>query len=287
MKKYIIATIILFLLLPTTMITHAQTPQKNSTWIWNPWSLYKEEKNILQFLQKNKVQQVYLQVDPEIPNSIYQQFIAKAGKNNINVQALDGSADWIFTENNKMNSFFQWLTKYQKNSKENQRFSGVHLDIEPYLLPKWSTDLNKTVLAYQETIKASIIKSNKLGLPIGIDMPFWFDTISFRNKYGNSNLAKWTIKEASYTTIMAYRNTSTGSNGINTLVKEEVQYAKSVKKPIQIAVETGESLEGANVSFYGKPLSYMTQELNKVKKTYAKYDISISIHYIETWMQMK
>ncbi|KAB7671202.1 amidase [Bacillus sp. B1-b2] len=287
MKKFLIATILLFSLLPSMNI-QAATLQTQSTWIWNPWSLYKEETKIIQFLQNNNVQNVYLQIDADIPNSIYQQFITNARKSNIEVHALDGSADWIYTnENNKMGTFFKWLTNYQNSSNVDQRFSGVHLDVEPYLLSGWSTDLNNTVLAYQETIKTSVAKSKKLGLPIGLDMPFWFNTITFNNKFGTSNLAKWAINQANYTTIMAYRNTATGANGINVLVKEEVQYAKNAKKPIQIAVETGESAEGANISFYGKSLSYMNQELNKVRNHYVNDDVSISIHYIETWMSLK
>lgn len=290
MKKLVILFLVVGLMLPAFNVNAAESSKTNATWIWNPWSLTSAagQNKIISFLVKNQVTDVYLQVDQEVARKVYQQFITKATNNKISVHALDGAPKWALDGGQSYaDSLFQWVKSYQKNSTENQRFTGVHLDVEPYILKEWNTDRADVVLAYQKLIKRSGQLSNNLNLEFSIDIPFWFDEITFANTYGKSNLAKWAIKNSDFATIMAYRNAAAGINGINALVKTEVQYAKDFGKAINIGVETGESSEGANISFYEKSKSYMKGELAKVAKAYPQENINFAVHYIETWMQMK
>ncbi|MGG0739674.1 amidase [Niallia taxi] len=290
MKKLAILILVVGLMLPSIHTNAAANSKTNATWIWNPWSLTTAagQNKVINFLVKNSVTDVYLQIDQEVERKTYQQFIAKVSTNDISVHALDGASKWALAGGQAyVDSMFTWLKSYQKNSAANQRFSGVHLDVEPYILTEWNTDRDDVVLAYQKLIKRSSQLSTNLSLELSIDMPFWFDEITFANTYGKSNLAKWAIKNTNSVTIMAYRNTATGVNGINSLVKTEVQYAKDAGKSINIGVETGESAEGSNISFYEKSKTYMKNELAKVAKAYPQENVNLAVHYIDTWMQMK
>ncbi len=290
MKKLAILILVVGLMLPSIHTNATANSKTNATWIWNPWSLTTAagQNKVINFLVKNSVTDVYLQIDQEVERKTYQQFISKATTNDISVHALDGASKWALAGGQAYaDSMFIWLKSYQKNSAANQRFSGVHLDVEPYILTEWNTDRDDVVLAYQKLIKRSSQLSTNLSLELSIDMPFWFDEITFANTYGKSNLAKWAIKNTNSVTIMAYRNTATGVNGINSLVKTEVQYAKDAGKSINIGVETGESDEGSNISFYEKSKTYMKNELAKVAKAYPQENVNLAVHYIDTWMQMK
>lgn len=287
MKKSVIILLAMWMMMPA-MCSKAVAATTDATWIWNPWSLRTEEKKIINFLVKNKVNQVYLQVDSDLSNSVYQQFIAKATAKHIEVYALDGAPDWA-AEKGKMKqaAFFQWVKTYQSKSSKNQQFKGIHLDVEPYILASWNTNRNDIVLGYQEIIKNSANQTAKLNLPFTIDLPFWFDTINFQNKFGKSNLAKWAINLTDSVTVMAYRNIAAGENGINAIVKTEWQYAKNANKPLTIAVETGQSDEGSHISFYQKSNAYMMAELAKVDKVYPENNVNFAVHYIDSWMKMK
>ncbi|PKG23770.1 amidase [Niallia nealsonii] len=287
MKKSIILLLCIWMMMPA-MCSKAAEMTTDATWIWNPWSLRTEETKILNFLVKNNVDQVYLQVDSDLSNSVYQQFIAKATAKNIEIYALDGAPDWATQKGKtKQTAFFQWVKAYQSKSSANQQFQGIHLDVEPYILSNWDADRSSTVLYYQEIIRNSANQSAKLNLPFTIDMPFWFDSINFQNKFGKSNLAKWAINLTDGVTVMAYRNMAAGENGINTLVKTEWQYAQNANKPITIAVETGQSDEGIHISFYQKSSAYMKAELAKVNKAYPENNVKFAVHYIDSWMKMK
>ncbi|TRZ38238.1 amidase [Niallia circulans] len=290
MKKLAILILVVGLMLPSIHTNAAANSKTNATWIWNPWSLTTAagQNKVINFLVKNNVTDVYLQIDQEVERKTYQQFIAKATAKSISVHALDGAAKWALAGGQAYaDSMFAWLKNYQKSSAANQRFNGVHFDVEPYILTEWNTDRDAVVLAYQKLIKRSSQLSSKLSLDLSIDMPFWFDEITFANTYGKSNLAKWAIKNTDAVTIMAYRNTATGANGINSLVKTEVQYAKDAGKAINIGVETGESAEGSNISFYEKSKTYMKNELAKVAKAYPQENVNLAVHYVDTWMQIK
>jgi len=290
MKKLVILFLVVGLMLPAINANAAASSKTNATWIWNPWSLTTAagQNKVINFLVKNNVTDVYLQIDQEVERKIYQQFNTKATNNKISVHALDGAPKWALDGGqNYADSLFQWVKNYQKSSSANQRFTGIHLDVEPYILKEWNTNRADVVLAYQKLIKRSGQLSDNLNLDFSVDIPFWFDEITFTNTYGNSNLAKWAIKNSDFATIMAYRNTASGANGINALVKTEIQYANNAGKAINIGVETGESSEGANISFYEKSKSYMNSELAKVAKAYPQENINFAVHYIETWMQIR
>ncbi|GKU80712.1 amidase [Niallia sp. NCCP-28] len=287
MKKSIVLLLSIWMMMPT-MCSKAAAMATDATWIWNPWSLRTEETKILNFLVENNVKQVYLQIDSDLSNRVYQQFITKATAENIEVYALDGAPNWATKKGKtKQTAFFQWIKAYQSKSSANQQFQGIHLDVEPYILSSWDADRSSTVLSYQEVIKNSANQSAKLNLPFTIDMPFWFDTINFQNKFGKSNLAKWAINLTDGVTVMAYRNMAAGENGINALVRTEWKYAQNAKKSLTIAVETGQSDEGSHISFYKKSSAYMKAELAKVNKAYPESNVKFAVHYIDSWMKMK
>lgn len=287
MKKTLIILIVIWMVVPT-MCTHATSPTMNGTWIWNPWSLMKNESKIIKFLVAQKVKQVYIQIDTDIPIKTYQQFISKANQKKIEVHALDGAANWIASEGeDNLTAFFKWVVNYQAKSKANQKFSGIHLDIEPYLHDSWNQQRSKAILSYQTTITKASKLAKSINLPFAIDMPFWFDEITYQNKFGTGNLAKWAIHLTDSTTVMAYRNTAKGENGIIGIIKQELAYAQAANKPVVIAVETGKSDEGANISFYQSSNTFMIRELNKVSKAYPNYQMKFAIHYLDSWMLLK
>lgn len=56
-------------------------------------------------------------------------------------------------------------------------------------------------------------------LTLSIDIPSWFDVITYSSKYGSGNLAEWIFKNIKNVTIMAYRDKALGSDGIVNIVK--------------------------------------------------------------------
>ena len=160
---------------------------------------------------------------------------------------MDGAPSWVSAEGSRsQDELFNWLHIYNKNSTESEQFSGVHLDVEPYLNNGWSLHQAQTIESYQTLIMKASEKASQLQLTLEVDMPFWFDEVQYNNEFGKGLLADWVIDHVDSVTIMAYRD---AAKDIISIVEHEIAYASTVNKSIVIGVETGASEEGENITF--------------------------------------
>ena len=271
----------------TTIRAENITTLDRSTWIWNPWILLDDEVDTLKFLESKQINKVYLQIDSDISTSVYQNFIEKAAVRGIKMHALAGESYWI-TENGTehQSQFLNWVERYQQEATDAQRFFGIHLDIEPYDTNIWSTKQSLAIQSYQQLIIQANKKAQVLNLPLELDIPFWYDEIKYNTEYGKGILSEWLIKHSDGVTIMAYRDTS---NEIIKIVKNEIEYAKRINKPVVIGVETMKSAEGDNISFSEEGEIYMNKQLKKIQKYYSKNPSykGIAIHHFDSWKGMQ
>ncbi|MCL1696051.1 amidase [Lysinibacillus sp. BPa_S21] len=265
----------------------AKAMQDRATWLWDTTKIVENESGVLSFLESKQVNKLYLQINSEIASNDYKSFINKATSKGIKVYALDGSASWVSAEGYKMqDQLFDWLRTYNEDASATERFSGVHLDVEPYLNSGWSSNQEKTVESYQALLTRAKGDSDQLQLPLEVDLPFWFDEITYKNQFGQGLLADWVIDQVESVSIMAYRDTA---KAIINIVEHEINYAKKVNKSIVIGVETGASDEGNNITFYDDGEAYMNNQLAQVHKQYAN-KISFNgfaIHHVDSWMNMQ
>ncbi|MDY0942894.1 amidase [Priestia megaterium] len=261
-----------------------------STWVWDTkkWMLHQEA--ILEKLQEKKVTKVYLQIDTHLSFPVYKHFIEQAQVQGISVYALDGAPYWIGTSGiEKQDAFFNWIKAYQAEAEELQQFSGVHLDVEPYLYKSWGNNRAKSILQYQYVISQAVVQSRQLDLPLAVDIPFWFDEVPFKNSNGSGSLGRWVIQYADEVTIMGYRNHAGKENGIAEITENERKWGRVLSTPIEIGVETMSSDEGEYISFSAKGEEMMMQELDiLLTECQAKNPpSSIAVHRFDSWLQMK
>lgn len=261
-----------------------------TTWLWDTHQIQVNEEETLEFLKQNHVQTVYLQIDQSLRDEFYQLFIEKAQHLGISVYALDGSTEWgSFYGNNAVEGFFDWLENYQKAASPSQSFKGVHFDVEPHLNPSWKIDRDEAIEEYLAFLLRSKQRTNHLGLTFSIDIPFWYDEVTFKNRFGESILAEWVIKNMKHATILAYRNVADGANGIHSLVKQEMNWAQQYHAKLIIAVQTLKSYEGKEVSFFGKTQTKMNKELATVYTHYRSNPAfaGFAVHDLQGWMKLK
>lgn len=296
LSKYLAIILLVLIIINPSNITYAETnisflnTVNISTWLWNTEEIVSNSDNILNFLEKNNVKVLYLQINYNLKNDYYKKFIGDASKRNISIQALDGSPNWVAVNGEDFQkTFFNWLTRYQKSSLQNEQFKGVHLDVEPYENGEYSSNTNLIIEKYQEYLVMSKKISNKLDLNLGIDIPFWFYGTQYKTKYGSGNVAEWIFRNIKTVSIMAYRDTATGENGINKVAQVEMNLCKKYKVQATISVETGDLPKSGAVTFYEEGQAYMYSQLNIVYKNYNNYVAfnGFAIHYLDSWMDMK
>ncbi|MCA0982855.1 amidase [Halobacillus yeomjeoni] len=265
-------------------------PKNLGTWIWHTSIIDDDRAAVMQALESKGVTDVFLQVDRDIEKEVYQSFIRDADSRNMKVHALDGSPIWVASEGDEEASlFFNWLGNYQNEVSDSEKFKGIHLDVEPYLHAGWRENYDRTVSSYQSFIMTAGKQADILGIPLEVDIPFWFDKKNYKNDFGSGVLSEWVMEHTDAVTIMAYRDKAEGSNGIIKVVRSEIEYAEKLKKPITIAVETKQSTEYDHVSFHEEGQRIMMKELKKVEKEYRSFDSfrGMAIHSYDHWMEMK
>ncbi|WP_077247335.1 hypothetical protein [Pseudobacillus wudalianchiensis] len=261
-----------------------------STWLWDTQQIVTNKDQLLTFMQEHQVSQVYLQINGSISIDRYKEFIKQARLKGIQVHALDGAPSWVSSQGlSQQRSFFSWVTNYQSKALPEEQFTGIHLDVEPYLYAGWNSQYKKTVLAYQTLLLEARQSSQRLGLPLAVDIPFWFDGQSYSNTLGKGKLSEWVISNTDAITIMAYRDTAAGANGIIELVRNEMNDAALKHKKVSIGVETTPSAEASFVSFYEEGESYMWEQLNSTRSYYEQLSSfnGFSIHSLHGWMALK
>ncbi|WP_156183178.1 amidase [Mesobacillus campisalis] len=260
-----------------------------ATWLWDTQLIEHSPKEVLAFLENQQVKALYLQLDPEMDKATYQTFIQKANEANIQVHALGGEPSWAQVQHRAhYREWQQWIEEYQVSCfHPSQKFAGIHLDVEPYLLPGWTREQSEWKEGYQSLIKEASHFSSETGLSFGVDIPFWWDVVLFKNQYGKGSLAKWVMEHTDFVTIMAYRNYAKGSNGMIDITSSELNWAKELGKPVSIAVETLPQ-EEKHTTFSTSGLKEMQTQLNLFLR-HVRHESAFggfAIHDLSGWMRL-
>ena len=239
-------------------------------WWWN------DELGVdyLDFAKENKVTEIYYCSSKF--NEETDLFIKEANKRKIRVYWLAGEYQWI-DNNLKLFEKIDKFNEYQKNYKNT--FSGIHFDIEPHQNPEFELKRNEILSNFVGL--TYILKDKYPNTWIEYDIPFWFDEeVTLLNK--TKKAYEHIIDNANRVTLMSYRDTA---EAIFKISKDEIEYAKSVGKTINLGVET-KSSEGDNVSFNEEGKQVMYAEINKLRELIPN-NFGVSIHQIENWKNLK
>ncbi len=268
-------------------------------WVWDAGIVVQPEARakLLQFCRSHRIGLLYLfayNLKPPMDRT-YREFNRQAHQAGLKVHALAGDPRWGLTRYHGVP--LQWVEdvrQLNQASAPEERFDGLHTDIEVYLLSKsWSErpaellggylDLNQKIM---ETLQ-----TDPEPLYFGVDMPFWFDDDPNYRILWNGQ-----IKPASYhvidtvdaVTVLAYRNFAEGPDGTIRLVSLEMNYADKVGKKVYIGQETQEELFPAYVTFGGGTCADLERELAKVKEALGSRPSfgGFAIHHYESYRKL-
>jgi len=123
-------------------------------------------------------------------------------------------------------------------------FHGKHLDVEPYLLPAWTTDRAAIVRSFLELL-------DRMGGsgPLEVDIPFWY-----------GDLAGDVLARVDAVTVMSYRDTASAiiEVGSDTLGR--------ATKPVRLAAETRPTPDCARCSFHGTSQRHLAAVLAETER---------------------
>lgn len=256
-----------------------------ATWVWDTTQIRSNTQDLLHFAAENDVNTIYLQINRDIKIPEYKSFIRLARAQNIAVDIMDGRSAWGLTESrNQIVSFMDWIEAYQAQALSQEKFAGIHLDIEPHVHPQWKTNQAGVITQWQGNVNYIVERAAAMKMPVGADLPFWLD--NYKIPGSTMAVSSWMIRKFDSITIMAYRDTAAA---IYNVAKDELIDAASVGKTISIAVETKQSKEGNFITFYEEGEAYMEEQLKLVEKMASVHPSfnGFSIHEYTSWKTLK
>ncbi len=274
-----------------TTLGHAEAiPAPNrtkGTWIWEAKIIQTEQDDILRFAARNDLTSIYLHINRDMAPKVYQNFVRKANAQGIKVEALAGRPQWAYPDHqDQIKKFIEWVKKYNTSVGPDERFKGLHLDIEPYILKEWKTQQNMLIDGWMENMRFIHKEINASGLKITIDVPFWLYKVKIPHSDGS--LSAWLLEKFDCLVIMDYRNFALGKDGLVQNAMPIIGEGSDLNKQVIVAVDTAKSSEGAKTTFFSLGTDAMEKELEKAKEEFSRYASygGIAIHDYKNWMRL-
>jgi hypothetical protein len=161
-------------------------------------------------------------------------------------------------------------------------FHGLHMDVEPYLLPSWEQDQAALVPQYVSLLDET---ASATELPLELDVPFWLPTVTLP---GGENLADAVLARVAGVTVMSYRNTATGANSMVGVADDLLRRAGTLAKPVRLGAETQALGDCASCSFHGTTAERLHQTLAAVDLAAQRYPAfaGIAVHQYDSWIAL-
>ncbi len=201
-------------------------------------------------------------------------FIRSASAKGIKVYWLAGKYEWIedyASLKEKLRSFLEFQTSSE------YKFEGVHFDIEPHQHPEF--DARRAELITEFVGLTFAMKRDYPDIRFAYDIPCWLDDEITLN--GVTRPAyEFIIDNADRVTLMSYRDSC---EGVLKFAEDEINYAFSAGKVLNLGVETGE--EEDIVTFYEEGAEYMNGQLDLLRETMPA-GFGIAVHHIRSWREL-
>ncbi|WP_344407339.1 hypothetical protein, partial [Dactylosporangium fulvum] len=189
----------------------------------------------------------------------------------IRLSALGGDPAWATSPGDAV--------AWRQRATATGLFDGIHLDVEPYLLPAWKTDQPQVVDGYLAMLDALRRAGPE---PLEADVPFWLATIPAPA----GNLADAVIRRVDAITVMSYRDSSAGIVKVGT---DLLSRGRAGRKPVRLAAETQPLADCRYCTFATQTQARLRDQLVAVDAAAGRYDTfqGIAVHDYDNWSRLR
>jgi len=242
-------------------------------WVWRESSINTPQarQELLNFAREHGFNRLLVQIHRvretdrmaiRLPSEL-SDLLARASEMGIAIEALDGANDMAFASNHERTlKQLDILLEFNRSLPEGKRFVGMHYDIEPYTSQRWKeSDASRQevmveLLEFYQKARQKL-DADGTGMLLSADIPAWYDRgdrhiVTFNGQTKNLHMHIQDVCD--YIGIMSYRRHALGRNSVLELVKDEMDYGRSIGKTVMPALETIELKEDQQISFFGLPV---------------------------------
>jgi hypothetical protein len=243
-------------------------------WLWGDYPA----ADVITWAAQHGVSDVFVYVAPDVLTNgdlgRLQQMKQRADARRVKLRALGGESSWTTDHASALS--------WQKTVVKTGIFSGIHLDVEPYLTSGWGTDHQAAEQSYLKLLDKMRMAS---ALPVEADVPFWYGD----DNVGTRNLADEVLKRVNAVTVMSYRDTATGPNSMLAVSQDWLTRGAAAGKRVRLGAETNSLSDCGYCTFDEEGAAAMTRELAKVDAQTRRTGAfaGIAIHHYGSWRTLK
>ena len=259
------------------------------TWVWDAMAIVRQRQQVLDFLDKNNVSEIYISLHRGISKDKYRAFLKDAAALGIRTALIGAEAEWVLPDEKGYDAWLDWLREYQDGCTDpTEKFYSMHMDVEPHQLPLWLEDQQYVVDCYAQWVKRARADCDELGIELELDIPVWFDPFLYNDGGTEVQLDEYCFQNADTVLYMAYRNSGAG---IYTAAQRGLMLAEKYGKKLIIASETGNTMESEpEITFYPlgsiKLYEGMATLRDLVRENHPDTQVGFAIHYFYSWSNL-
>ena len=288
----------LFLTAPLSFARPVRETTYRSLWVWDiktPQET-KASKRLFSFCKRNDINLIFVSCYSLPPRleGVYRRFIRAAHRNGISVHALSGDPRWTLSRYHDLQLMWvETILGFNARVERDERFDGIHSDIEPHGLPNWEAETKGLLAQYLELVDRTNAVLERAGSDITfcLDVPFWWDEdpkMVVEHKGVTKRAIEHVMERVPSVAVLDYRNFAEGPNGSIELVSTEFDIAERTNTKVYIGQETQTGLEPRYVTFGGRTVREMEEEIAKLVAAYAGRAgfAGIAIHHYVSYRKM-
>jgi hypothetical protein len=255
------------------------------TWVWYRKEILRPD-SVLEFLTKNGVNEIYLAYAPEMGIENYRTFVARAAVLGVRVSLIGAEAQWVLERGHESrDAYFSFYENYQKTAAEEEKFYGMHMDIEPHQLEEWTNDNESTVKGYCDFVLLAREIADRTHTLLELDIPCWYDKFQAQDGTEATTLCDFCIHHADTTLFMSYRDSGRGAVEF---ADYGIKAGKKYGKKISLAFETGKIYEEVNITFDHMGTIPLNDELHKLREImeqeFPEVKTGYAVHHYNSWL---
>lgn len=262
---------------PPVAVASVAAPAEKALWVWNTAEIIasdREQQALLEFARAGRFTDLFLQL-PNAPAhrgpagevlldaDRWKPFLTLLNRSGVRGHALDGSRDDALPDQHaRVLKTVDNVVGYNATAQTDERFAGIHFDVEPYLLPGFQGPRRNQLLTGYLTLVARVAsRARAAGLTIGVDVPFWYDLpdeasgrllpVEFNGT--RKPASEHVLDLVDCVGVMGYRTVAYGADGVVRLAEGELAYAATQGKRVLVGLETTELPDEDLVDFDGEP----------------------------------
>ncbi len=245
-----------------------------ATWVWDRPA----PEDLLSWVLAEGVGDVFLGVSRDMEDSadgMWARVVVELmHRHGVRVSALGGDLSWI----TDASSALAW----QRAIVATRLFDGVHLDVEVWAHPDWTTRPRPLGAAYLFLLQHLARESP---LPIEADIAFHLHEVPGDS---GASLEAEVMTVVDAVTVLSYRNTATGPDSITGVAASALASAGEAGIPCRLAVETqdlGTDPVARKQTFHGLGKAALDQALRDVDRELvdAPAYAGVAVHDYQHW----